>query len=789
MKTIAVSFSLVCLLAMDASARVWTDATGKMQIEAEYVGLQDGQVMLRVAETGKLATVPLDKLSDTDRQYVQSLPADAGGLLAKDEQKSEPQPIVVDTSGDDRFSEAIRQNPNDPDAYNTRGMALLNRGQADEAIPFFNKALELNPKSEVAYTERGRAKMKLEDAAGAHDDFTKAIELNPKFAPAYRKRAENVPDYYKTPKGQALLDQHEGEARKRRDAIAQKYLQKFPWQPPNSTTHRALDSAAIRNIANLDYAMADQLEREYVRGDWGGGVAIGGGGVGIGVGTAVAGPGVVVGPPLAVYPAVATKGETISLVANPSEMIKGMPQKVDPKNPPKRGAVPTAAQLQDIASVDFYRDVNGNGNLEKDNDQYLESDLDGSDGFSIEVSTSEFPLGPQNYFAVPKGADTPGSTAALTLSENLLKAVAKSERALAEQSQTASKTSGLTAQSADALGTEQMRLARVVNEISQDLKTSAPEVAAMLNEAKKDIAQTQAQLRAAKLKPELSQTPAGKAADSAQSVAEQLERAVAALSEKTGSSQEENGEEGSTSGEEGSTSGEAKPAKPPTGEANAGQAVAGSGEIVPPKSGGPGGPGKGGPGGGGPGGGDDDGPAVVNNYYGDDHDVVADRARDYVDDQDYDRAILEYDRLLRDRPYDVRYLRDRAHSYLASGGYDYAIRDYSQAISLAPRNADFYYNRGCAHQAAGNLQLAVDDFTMSIQLDELRKLGNLAYNNRGTTYAQRGEFELAVADFDEAIKINPNDRLAYHNRALAYKKLDKLTEAAADLERAKQLSP
>jgi tetratricopeptide (TPR) repeat protein len=85
--------------------------------------------------------------------------------------------------------------------------------------------------------------------------------------------------------------------------------------------------------------------------------------------------------------------------------------------------------------------------------------------------------------------------------------------------------------------------------------------------------------------------------------------------------------------------------------------------------------------------------------------------------------------------------------------------------------------------------LAVDDFTMSIQLDELRKLGNLAYNNRGTTYAQRGEFELAVADFDEAIKINPNDRLAYHNRALAYKKLDKLTEAAADLERAKQLSP
>jgi tetratricopeptide (TPR) repeat protein len=144
-----------------------------------------------------------------------------------------------------------------------------------------------------------------------------------------------------------------------------------------------------------------------------------------------------------------------------------------------------------------------------------------------------------------------------------------------------------------------------------------------------------------------------------------------------------------------------------------------------------------------------------------------------------------------DRPYDFDALSGRARTYLENGGYDYAVRDYDRLISLAPRNADFYYNRGCAHLAANRLAAADSDFSMSIQLDELQKLGNLAFNNRGITRARQGKFEEAIDDFDKAILINKTDALAYRNRALAYKKLgtpESLESAQADLVRFNELN-
>jgi len=43
--------------------------------------------------------------------------------------------------------------------------------------------------------------------------------------------------------------------------------------------------------------------------------------------------------------------------------------------------------------------------------------------------------------------------------------------------------------------------------------------------------------------------------------------------------------------------------------------------------------------------------------------VVSERARRLVDRRDYDRAALEYDRLLVDDPDNVHLLRNRAHTY------------------------------------------------------------------------------------------------------------------------------
>jgi outer membrane protein assembly factor BamB len=49
--------------------RAWTDKTGKYKINAEFAGLEEGQVSLR-KQDGEVVKVPLDKLSDADRRWV-----------------------------------------------------------------------------------------------------------------------------------------------------------------------------------------------------------------------------------------------------------------------------------------------------------------------------------------------------------------------------------------------------------------------------------------------------------------------------------------------------------------------------------------------------------------------------------------------------------------------------------------------------------------------------------------------------------------------------------------------
>lgn len=62
---------LLCplLLVPPASAREWTDATGRFRMEAEFVGQQDGQVRLKKPD-GQTVQLPLSRLSQTDQDYV-----------------------------------------------------------------------------------------------------------------------------------------------------------------------------------------------------------------------------------------------------------------------------------------------------------------------------------------------------------------------------------------------------------------------------------------------------------------------------------------------------------------------------------------------------------------------------------------------------------------------------------------------------------------------------------------------------------------------------------------------
>lgn len=84
----------------------------------------------------------------------------------------------------DKFTMAIRINPNDADAYVFRGQAKYLLMEYKDAISDFNKAIDIQSEYAEAYDLRGIAKAELGDKTGACEDWQKAFELG--FNPAFK---------------------------------------------------------------------------------------------------------------------------------------------------------------------------------------------------------------------------------------------------------------------------------------------------------------------------------------------------------------------------------------------------------------------------------------------------------------------------------------------------------------------------------------------------------------------------------------------------------------------------
>jgi tetratricopeptide (TPR) repeat protein len=98
------------------------------------------------------------------------------------------------------FSEAIRLNPSMHQAWNNRGLAYFNRGQADLALADMNEALRLNPKYSYALSNRGLIHRARGQTELAYADYDAAIRSNPNYAKAHSNRASlaySLKDYDK----------------------------------------------------------------------------------------------------------------------------------------------------------------------------------------------------------------------------------------------------------------------------------------------------------------------------------------------------------------------------------------------------------------------------------------------------------------------------------------------------------------------------------------------------------------------------------------------------------------
>ncbi len=87
------------------------------------------------------------------------------------------------------LTKVIQVNPNNVQAYQSRGNIYQIKGNLDQALADFNKAIEINPYDVNAYLSRGHVYQNKGNPDQALADFSKAIEINPKNAQVYKNRA------------------------------------------------------------------------------------------------------------------------------------------------------------------------------------------------------------------------------------------------------------------------------------------------------------------------------------------------------------------------------------------------------------------------------------------------------------------------------------------------------------------------------------------------------------------------------------------------------------------------
>jgi tetratricopeptide (TPR) repeat protein len=86
------------------------------------------------------------------------------------------------------YTEALRLNPNDAEAYLNRGNAYADHGEIDKAIADYTEALRLNPNYADAYYNRGNAYAGHGEIDKAIADYTEALRIDPGYADAYYNR-------------------------------------------------------------------------------------------------------------------------------------------------------------------------------------------------------------------------------------------------------------------------------------------------------------------------------------------------------------------------------------------------------------------------------------------------------------------------------------------------------------------------------------------------------------------------------------------------------------------------
>lgn len=161
------------------------------------------------------------------------------------------------------------------------------------------------------------------------------------------------------------------------------------------------------------------------------------------------------------------------------------------------------------------------------------------------------------------------------------------------------------------------------------------------------------------------------------------------------------------------------------------------------------------------------------------------RGEAFLNLQQYDSAIVDFNRVQELNPDVQEIWVYRAQCYDKLGKYKEAAANYDRAIALNPLY-DLYLLRANLHKSNRRFDLAIKDYTVALKT---RPQDAELYTDRAFCYQKLKKSQRALEDYQQALKLKPNTAELYYNIGTVYWMLGRWELVVQNWEKCQQLNP